>query len=179
MSAPRRSPAHTAIAIAASVASLAAIVFMGLGGLEARAQSEVADDAQDGELAEPETELETKTQTSQASHAKAPAPAPLPAAAPTPTAAANDDATPQADAPAMVRVPDVAGERLWVARKHLREVGLVLAPRDQWNRDRVVPTPDYGAYVVGETEVIGTEVPAGSKVEVPIDYWSPKWGRGY
>lgn len=173
MSAPRRSPAHTAIAIAASVTSLAAIVFMGLGGLEARAESEVADDVQDGELAEPET------RTPEASPAKAPAPAPLPAAEPTPTTAANDDATPQADTPAMVRVPDVAGERLWVARKHLREVGLVLAPRDQWNSNRVVPTPDYGAYVVGETEVIGTEVPAGSKVKVPIDYWSPKWGRGY
>jgi hypothetical protein len=176
MSRPRRRPSRlqAVFALAVSGSSLAALLFVGLSGFESEAATEVAADGQ------PQLELHASgATTSEPTRADDPSPAPAPKSAAAPTPVPASDETPDAPAPepvAMVTVPDVSGERLWIARKHLADVGLTLAPRVD---GRKIPTDEYPVYQVDSDATFGEQVPVGSVIEVAVEWWTPRFARGY
>lgn len=170
--APRRSPLHTALALVASASSLAALVYFGLGGLPTEARA--AEESGGPELLEaPARAPQSKVVGGPARPAtarlgrralRAAARTELPEAAPTPEPGPG------------ISVPDVAGKRLWIARKQLSDVGLKMIPREGQRR---IPIEDFPIYQVAGDQDFTGPVAAGEAVEVQVEYWAPRFARGY
>lgn len=177
---PERSRLHAALAVTVSGLSLAALVFFATGGT-AEAGELVVITEQGWAAAETRAEPLAEPLAA-ASEPSGPADQTLVAPAtvsPTPVAHDHDDDHDDHDDHVMgemIAAPDVAGERLWVARKHFREAGLIFAPRED---GRVVPTDAYGMFQVPDDYEAGRKYAKGTKVEVEVDYFAFKGAGGY
>lgn len=167
-----RTRLQTALALAISGTSLAALVLVGVGALESEVAAADQPREQPGEL-----QLHANLPKLEDHEATA-KPKPAPARADSHDEAPVEAATPTTEPEPvdMVTVPDVSGERLWIARRHLSDAGLKMAPRDG---RRKVPTAEYPAYEVASSDSFGKRVPVGSVIEVGVDWWTPAFARGY
>ena len=162
-----KSRSQTLLAATASMSSLTVIVFLGLTQAHADASKEESAARLDAQM----EQLEEVEPSDTTSHAK-PSPAGLdaepesgPESEPGPSPALEAERAPAA---ALVTVPEVAGVRVWIARKRLKDAGLVLAPR---YGSRKVPTSDYSELQVADDTTFEAQVPRGSLVEVQVEYY--------